>query len=225
MTPKLGMHFDDLDEAYNFYNGYGKLAGFSVRKESTNRGKDGEVVWKRFVCSKQGLLMLSQASHLILTVEVEKALMKNCYDLQLEGSITFLYLEKVPSRVNVSSSASVAEVRCSLYLQESEAGYFRASCDTLFVELDVFVLSYELGGTSNKDEGLLVPSLTSSAKGNHHHLGNLLAENSNAICYQRVPKEILRIMYGKHTAGVLGGFFPNGANGQTAKFYLHNSSF
>ncbi|RWR80203.1 protein FAR1-RELATED SEQUENCE 5-like protein [Cinnamomum micranthum f. kanehirae] len=53
-TPKLGMHFDDLDEAYNFYNAYGKLAGFSIRKESSNRGKDGEVVWKRFVCSGQG---------------------------------------------------------------------------------------------------------------------------------------------------------------------------
>ena len=46
MTPKLGMHFDDLDEAYNFYNSYEKLAGFSIRKESTNRGKDAEVVWK-----------------------------------------------------------------------------------------------------------------------------------------------------------------------------------
>ncbi|KAJ8623293.1 hypothetical protein MRB53_031822 [Persea americana] len=54
MTPRLGMHFDDLDEAYNFYNAYGKLAGFSIRKESSNRGKDGEVVWKRFVCSKEG---------------------------------------------------------------------------------------------------------------------------------------------------------------------------
>ncbi|KAJ8627606.1 hypothetical protein MRB53_020913 [Persea americana] len=69
MTPKLGMHFDDLDEAYNFYNAYGKLAGFSIRKESTNRGKDGEVVWKRFVCSKQ-------------VEKLEKALMKKCIDLQ-----------------------------------------------------------------------------------------------------------------------------------------------
>ncbi|KAJ8622586.1 hypothetical protein MRB53_031115 [Persea americana] len=54
MTPRLDMHFDDLDEAYNFYNAYGKLAGFSIRKESSNRGKDGEVVWKRLVCSKEG---------------------------------------------------------------------------------------------------------------------------------------------------------------------------
>ena len=41
MTPKLGMHFDNLDEAYTFYNGYGKQAGFSIRKEFANRGKDG----------------------------------------------------------------------------------------------------------------------------------------------------------------------------------------
>ncbi|KAJ8615718.1 hypothetical protein MRB53_035090 [Persea americana] len=54
MKPRLGMHFDYLDEAYNFYNAYGKLAGFSIRKESSNRGKDGEVVWKLFVCSKEG---------------------------------------------------------------------------------------------------------------------------------------------------------------------------
>ncbi|RWR92230.1 protein FAR-RED IMPAIRED RESPONSE 1-like protein [Cinnamomum micranthum f. kanehirae] len=54
MTPRLGMHFDYLDEAYNLYNAYGKLAGFSIRKESSNRGKDGEVVWKRFVYSKEG---------------------------------------------------------------------------------------------------------------------------------------------------------------------------
>ena len=32
MTPKLSMHFEDLNEAYNFYNAYGKLARFSVRK-------------------------------------------------------------------------------------------------------------------------------------------------------------------------------------------------
>lgn len=44
MTPQFGLHFDDLDDAYNVYNTYKKFVGFSVRKESTDRGKDGEVV-------------------------------------------------------------------------------------------------------------------------------------------------------------------------------------
>ena len=45
LTPQLGMHFEDLTQAYKFYNAYGKAAGFSVRKDSTHT-KDGEVVWK-----------------------------------------------------------------------------------------------------------------------------------------------------------------------------------
>ncbi|XXG70270.1 hypothetical protein AAC387_Pa06g3067 [Persea americana] len=81
------------------------------------------------------------------------------------------------------------------------------------------------GATGNKDEGLIAPSSASSAEGKHHHLGNLLAGNSNSLCYQRTPKEILRIMYRKGTAGVPGCFFPNGANGQIAKSYLHNFAF
>ncbi|KAJ8617006.1 hypothetical protein MRB53_013192 [Persea americana] len=135
MTPRLGMHFDDLDEAYNFYNAYGKLAGFSIRKESSNRGKDGEVVWKRLVCSKEGKtdekhwigkelvqrrrmetrfdckaklqvkldksggyvvsMFVPQHSHAPATptshwpllMEVEKALMKTCNDLQCSMTI------------------------------------------------------------------------------------------------------------------------------------------
>ena len=53
LTPKLGMHFEDLTKAYEFYNDSTKAAVFSVRKDST-RTKDGEVVWKRFCCSKEG---------------------------------------------------------------------------------------------------------------------------------------------------------------------------
>ena len=45
LTLKLGMHFEDLTKAYEFYNVYAKAAGFSVRKYAT-RTKDGEVVWK-----------------------------------------------------------------------------------------------------------------------------------------------------------------------------------
>lgn len=52
-TPKLGMVFADLDQAFNFYNSYAKDGGFSVRK-SSNKIRNGETIWKQFVCSKQG---------------------------------------------------------------------------------------------------------------------------------------------------------------------------
>lgn len=52
-TPKMGMKFDTIDEAFGFYNDYAKLAGFKVRKDSS-RTKDREMVWKRYLCSKEG---------------------------------------------------------------------------------------------------------------------------------------------------------------------------
>lgn len=54
ITPKIVMHFEGLNEAYEFYNDYVKHAGFSIRKDST-RKMNGEIVWKRFaVCSNEG---------------------------------------------------------------------------------------------------------------------------------------------------------------------------
>ena len=47
LTPKLGMHFEDLPKAYEFYNVHAKAAWFSVRKD-LRRSKDGEIVWKPF---------------------------------------------------------------------------------------------------------------------------------------------------------------------------------
>ncbi|KAG5528559.1 hypothetical protein RHGRI_029293 [Rhododendron griersonianum] len=36
-VPQCGMIFDTADEAYNFYNGYARKIGFSVRKQRTNK--------------------------------------------------------------------------------------------------------------------------------------------------------------------------------------------
>jgi hypothetical protein len=47
-VPKEGMRFDDLDDAYEFYCNYAKLAGFDVRK---NR-KRTQVLW--YVWNKEG---------------------------------------------------------------------------------------------------------------------------------------------------------------------------
>ena len=77
MTPRLGMHFDDLDDAYNFYNAYGKLVGFSIKKESSNRGKDGEVVWNRFVRSKEGK---TDEKHWIRKEHIQRRRMETRFD-------------------------------------------------------------------------------------------------------------------------------------------------
>jgi hypothetical protein len=47
-VPKLYMKFDELDDAYEFYCYYAKMAGFNVRKGR----KSTQVSW--FFCNKEG---------------------------------------------------------------------------------------------------------------------------------------------------------------------------
>ncbi|XP_042941212.1 protein FAR1-RELATED SEQUENCE 5-like [Carya illinoinensis] len=55
-TPKLGLEFDYEQEAYDFYNEYGRNYGFSIRREWYNKRKvDGLVTSRKFVCCKEGL--------------------------------------------------------------------------------------------------------------------------------------------------------------------------
>ncbi|RWR73169.1 desiccation-related protein PCC13-62 [Cinnamomum micranthum f. kanehirae] len=81
-------------------------------------------------------------------------------------------------------------------------------------------LRNRLGRNGIKDEGNVVPPVM-GAEGKL--AGNLLADNSYSLCYQRAPREILRILYGKGIARVPRGYFPEGANGQIARSYLHNA--
>ena len=58
-TPKLGMLFNTIDYAFDFYNAYTKDVGFSVRKSSEKKRMNAEkngsyIYWKKFVCSKEG---------------------------------------------------------------------------------------------------------------------------------------------------------------------------
>ncbi|KAG6708290.1 hypothetical protein I3842_06G073800, partial [Carya illinoinensis] len=54
--PKLGLEFDSEQEAYDFYNEYGRNYGFSIRREWYNKRKvDGLVTSRKFVCCKEGL--------------------------------------------------------------------------------------------------------------------------------------------------------------------------
>ena len=54
LCPKIGMEFQSEDEAYNFYNRYGLVVGFSVRKDYLNKDKDGVVTSRRYTCCKEG---------------------------------------------------------------------------------------------------------------------------------------------------------------------------
>lgn len=53
-VPRLHMTFETINDAYNVYNNYAKVMGFSVRKHSNKSNKNGEIVYRRFVCSKEG---------------------------------------------------------------------------------------------------------------------------------------------------------------------------
>lgn len=47
-------HFADLNAAYDFYNEYGRIKGFSIRRSKLGRNSEGEIVWQQFLCSREG---------------------------------------------------------------------------------------------------------------------------------------------------------------------------
>lgn len=50
------MTFESEEDSYNFYNAYAKKKGFSVRKDIVRHEKKiGEIFYRRFVCSKEGI--------------------------------------------------------------------------------------------------------------------------------------------------------------------------
>jgi zinc finger SWIM domain-containing protein 3 len=56
LTPSNGMQFESDEIAYNFYNDYGRMTGFSIRKEYVNKcKKTGIVTSRRLVCEKEGI--------------------------------------------------------------------------------------------------------------------------------------------------------------------------
>ncbi|KAI3885379.1 hypothetical protein MKX03_035902 [Papaver bracteatum] len=55
ICPTVGMEFDSVDEAYNFYNQYAGKVGFSVRKYSTSKShRTNEINGRSYCCSRQG---------------------------------------------------------------------------------------------------------------------------------------------------------------------------
>ncbi|GJX28478.1 FAR1-related sequence 5-like protein [Tanacetum coccineum] len=57
--------FENLDVAYDFYNGYGLSKGFGIRKNQVNRRKKTNEIYRRiFVCNKQGYKDMNDKRHL-----------------------------------------------------------------------------------------------------------------------------------------------------------------
>ncbi|XP_075475072.1 protein FAR1-RELATED SEQUENCE 5-like [Primulina tabacum] len=53
--PTIGMRFDSIEDAFSFYNQYARESGFSARISNSKKSKQtNEVIWKKFVCFKEG---------------------------------------------------------------------------------------------------------------------------------------------------------------------------
>ncbi|KAL4320438.1 hypothetical protein AHAS_Ahas14G0010500 [Arachis hypogaea] len=54
----LTTEFINLQVAYGYYNEYGRIKGFSVRRSKvgrgTKQGAEGEIIWQIFGCSREG---------------------------------------------------------------------------------------------------------------------------------------------------------------------------
>ncbi|XP_042478523.1 protein FAR1-RELATED SEQUENCE 5-like isoform X1 [Macadamia integrifolia] len=54
-TPRIGLEFDSEVSAYDFYNVYAGMTGFSIRREYVNKSrKTGQITSRKFVCCKEG---------------------------------------------------------------------------------------------------------------------------------------------------------------------------
>ncbi|XP_038699685.1 protein FAR1-RELATED SEQUENCE 5-like [Tripterygium wilfordii] len=61
LTPEIGLEFNTLDEAWNYWIDYDKHMGFSVRKAFVNKSeKDVRVTMRGFVCSEEGVRRVDQ---------------------------------------------------------------------------------------------------------------------------------------------------------------------
>ena len=58
VIPKLGIEFETEQDAYDFYNSYACVVGFSIRRSKGHKGdKDGSHKWldRVFCCSCEGI--------------------------------------------------------------------------------------------------------------------------------------------------------------------------
>ncbi|KAG5562941.1 hypothetical protein RHGRI_005618 [Rhododendron griersonianum] len=48
------MKFESKEGAFQFYNEYGRIRGFSIRRDYHTKSKNGLMINRRFVCRKEG---------------------------------------------------------------------------------------------------------------------------------------------------------------------------
>ncbi|XP_034695633.1 uncharacterized protein LOC117921781 [Vitis riparia] len=48
------LQFDCIDKAETFYNMLAKVAEFSIRKDDLKRDKNGDIISRKWVCSREG---------------------------------------------------------------------------------------------------------------------------------------------------------------------------
>ncbi|CAL5201418.1 unnamed protein product [Lathyrus oleraceus] len=71
-TPHLEMEFESEVAAYEFYNEYGRVTGFGIRREYGNKSrKDGTLTSRRFTCFKEGKRIVDNRSNLVKEGRVE----------------------------------------------------------------------------------------------------------------------------------------------------------
>ena len=54
LQPSIGMRFDSWEAGLAFYRMYAHEVGFSVRIWTQHKGEGGVIIWKKFVCAREG---------------------------------------------------------------------------------------------------------------------------------------------------------------------------
>nr|GMC95875.1 protein FAR1-RELATED SEQUENCE 5-like [Ipomoea batatas] len=62
LKPHVGQQFVSLDTAFGFYKQYAGSVGFDCRQSTTRKGRDGGVVLKQVVCSREGFKQSSSST-------------------------------------------------------------------------------------------------------------------------------------------------------------------
>nr|GMD78701.1 protein FAR1-RELATED SEQUENCE 5-like [Ipomoea batatas] len=76
LKPHVGQQFVSLDTAFGFYKQYVGSVGFDCRKSTTRKGRDGGVVLKQVVCSREGFKKSSSSTSSTTQSNVVKRLVQ-----------------------------------------------------------------------------------------------------------------------------------------------------
>nr|GMD78362.1 protein FAR1-RELATED SEQUENCE 5-like [Ipomoea batatas] len=76
LKPHVGQQFVSLDTTFGFYKQYAGPVGFDCRKSTTRKGRDGGVVLKQVVCSREGFKKSSSSTSSTTQSNVVKRLVQ-----------------------------------------------------------------------------------------------------------------------------------------------------